>query len=372
MEIYGRQGFGRWSFPLFYYAVAQTPIRALRIKHFRKAGRKNEYKEETGRQELAETGGRIPLQGYRCTESRQPVLEELYHDPDSKLHAQGQKGGVTMPDTKMERERERHSPQVLVDTENLTREEWLDWRRRGIGGSDVSAIIGISPFRTARDIYYDKLGIAAVEEDEGNWVAMEMGHLLEDLVAKIFERRTGLDIYQIKKMFRHPLYPFMLADVDYFITMPDGTKAILEIKTTNYNAKDLWWKDGRETVPAYYEAQGRHYMAVMDIDRVFFCCLYGNTEDETIIREIHRDMAYEEEMVFLEQEFWDSHVQKQVPPPYLEDGDVILASARQYCGRADKNAETVVLNGAMPCRLIVCGGMSQDILPFSIIRRNLW
>ena len=97
-----------------------------------------------------------------------------------------------MPDTNMERE--RHSPLVLVDTEDLTREEWLDWRRRGIGGSDVSAIIGISPFRTARDIYYDKVGIAAVEENEGNWVAMEMGHLLEDLVAKIFERKTGLKI----------------------------------------------------------------------------------------------------------------------------------------------------------------------------------
>ena len=204
-----------------------------------------------------------------------------------------------MPDTNMERE--KHSPLVLVDTEDLTREEWLDWRRRGIGGSDVSAIIGISPFRTARDIYYDKVGIAAVEENEGNWVAMEMGHLLEDLVAKIFERKTGLKIYQIKKMFRHPLYPFMLADVDYFITMTDGTKAVLEIKTTNYNAKDHWWKDGRETVPVHYEAQGRHYMAVMDMDRVFFCCLYGNTEDEVIIRELRRDMAYEEEMIFLEQ-----------------------------------------------------------------------
>ena len=85
---------GIWQtvIPAFYYAVAQTPIRALRIKHFRKAGRKNEYKRETGRQKLAETGSRISLQGYRCTESRQPVLEELYHDPDSKLHARGQKG----------------------------------------------------------------------------------------------------------------------------------------------------------------------------------------------------------------------------------------------------------------------------------------
>ena len=80
---------------------------------------------------------------------------------------------------------------MLVETENLSRGEWLDWRRRGIGGSDVAAIMGISPFRTARDIYYDKLGIAAVDEDKGNWVAMEMGNLLEDLVARIFERRTG-------------------------------------------------------------------------------------------------------------------------------------------------------------------------------------
>ena len=124
-------------------------------------------------------------------------------------------------------ERERYTPLVLTETESLTREQWLDYRRQGIGGSDVAAIIGISPFRTARDIYYDKLDIAAVEEYEGNWVAMEMGHLLEDLVAEIFRHKTGFEIYQVKKMFCHPVYRFMLADVDYFITMPDGAKAIL-------------------------------------------------------------------------------------------------------------------------------------------------
>ena len=46
-----------------------------------------------------------------------------------------------------------------------------------------------------------------MEEEEGNWVAMEMGHLLEDLVAEIFHRKTGYEIYQIKKMFAHPQYP---------------------------------------------------------------------------------------------------------------------------------------------------------------------
>lgn len=152
---------------------------------------------------------------------------------------------------------------MLVETADLSEEDWLDYRRRGIGGSDVSAIFGTSPFRTARDLYYDKLNIASVEDDEGNWVAMEMGHLLEPLVAKIFERKTGYRVYQIKKMFQHPQYPWMLADVDYFVELPDGTTAILEIKTTNYNARDNWWMNGKETVPVYYESQGRHYMAVL-------------------------------------------------------------------------------------------------------------
>lgn len=76
----------------------------------------------------------------------------------------------------------------------------------------------------------------------------------------------------------------MLADLDYLVEMPGGGTAILEIKTTNYNARDNWWYNGQEIVPVYYESQGGHYMSVMDIDRVYFCCLYGNTEDETIIR----------------------------------------------------------------------------------------
>lgn len=188
--------------------------------------------------------------------------------------------------------KERHQPRVLVETAGLSEEEWLAYRQKGIGGSDVAALLGISPWRTARDLFYDKLNIAVVEDHEDNWVALEMGHLLEPLVAKIFQHRTGYKIYQIKKMFQHPKYPWMLADVDYFVELPDGTTAILEIKTTNYNAKDNWWLDGEETIPAYYESQGRHYMAVMDVDRCFFCCLYGNNEQESIIRDMQRDLAY--------------------------------------------------------------------------------
>ena len=224
-----------------------------------------------------------------------------------------------------------YEPQELVDTSSLGNEEWLSYRRRGIGGSDAAAILGISPWRTARDLYYDKLNVVKADMDE-NWVALEMGHLLEDLVAQIFAKKTGLHIFQRKIMFQHPLYPWMLADLDYLVELPDGSNAILEIKTTNYNARENWWYNGEEIVPVYYESQGRHYMSVMNLDRVYFCCLYGNNEDEVIIRHLDRDYAYESELIALEDAFWNGHVQKRQLPDYTESGDLILQSLQRWKG----------------------------------------
>ena len=237
-----------------------------------------------------------------------------------------------------------YTPGVLVETKDLPEKQWLEWRRKGIGGSDASIVLGISPFATARDLYFDKLGDVSYKDDNSNWVALQIGHLLEDLVAEIFHKKTGFPIYQIKKMFYHPLYPYMLADVDYFVTLPSGETAILEIKTTNYNGKDAWWMDGKETVPVNYEAQGRHYMAVTNLNHVFYCCLYGNSEDNVIIRHIERDAAYEEELTALEGIFWNENVLKKIPPPYTEDGDLVLQSVKHQVGMADPEAPAVELS----------------------------
>ena len=245
-----------------------------------------------------------------------------------------------------------YEPLVLVDTADLPEDEWLEYRRRGIGGSDAAAILGVSPFATARDLYYDKLKVVSYEDGESNWVAKKVGHLLEDLVAEIFHVKTGFEIYQVKKMFYHPVHTYMLADVDYFIRLPNGKTAILEIKTTNYNAKDHWWCDGQEIVPINYEIQGRHYMCVMNVDEVYYCCLYGNNENEVIIRHIERDLDYEAELIALEGNFWNEHILAQVPPPYTEDGDLIIESARRHFGPADENAPEIVLSVPLASSLV--------------------
>ena len=135
-------------------------------------------------------------------------------------------------------------PDVLTPTADLSREEWLSFRRQGIGGSDAAAVLGISPFRTGVDLYYDKLG-QPVEDDEQNWVAKEVGTLLEDLVARIFAKKTGLKVWPMPAMYRHPDHPCMLADIDRLVMLPKGETAILECKTTNANATSKWEYDGK-------------------------------------------------------------------------------------------------------------------------------
>ncbi len=66
----------------------------------------------------------------------------------------------------------------------------------------------------------------------------------------------------------------MLAGLDFLVEMPDGSTAILERKSTNYNARDKWEYDGKPIVPVYYESQGRHYMAVMNPNRVYLLPLW--------------------------------------------------------------------------------------------------
>lgn len=235
-----------------------------------------------------------------------------------------------------------YKPEVLVSTEGLTNEQWLEYRRLGIGGSDAAAVMGLSPFCTMRDLYYDKCGIQAVmEEEESNWVAKQVGHRLEDLVAEIFSVKTGLKVYPVRKMFKHPLFPFMLADVDFFIDFGDGRTGILECKTTNYNCQNKWAND---SVPVNYEYQGRHYMAVMNLDEVYFACLYGNNENEFIIRHMERDLDMEEEFDCRGSKFLEGVCTEEDRTAIHRKTGLVLESIRRHYGPAEKDSETVKLS----------------------------
>lgn len=216
---------------------------------------------------------------------------------------------------------------VLTSTEGMPEAEWLEWRKKGIGGSDAGAVLGVSPYKTIRDVYCEKIGRVPDVTEEGNWVALEVGKRLEDLVAEIFSRKTGFRVWQEKVMFQHPLYPFMLADIDYFFETPEGEVGILECKTSNVYAKEKWDDD---SVPYHYEIQCRHYMAVKNVGLAYCACLFSNSETDFVYRRIERDLDFEEVMIEQEEAFWYENVQAGMEPMLYGDGDLILANLRRY------------------------------------------
>lgn len=112
-------------------------------------------------------------------------------------------------------------------------EEWLELRRKGIGSSEVATILGLNPFDTPYLLWRRKRGELA-EEPESE--AMLMGHMLEDVVAKRWQRETGLEILpgsEEEILFVDEERPFMRVSPDrLYRKRPDGDEGILECKTT--------------------------------------------------------------------------------------------------------------------------------------------
>lgn len=111
-------------------------------------------------------------------------------------------------------------------------EEWLRERENGIGASEVGAILGLSPFDTPFSLFLKKT--KQVEPEPEN-VAMKMGHLLEPVVAQLWEEATGEKVIKASAadiIYVHPEHDFMRATPDRIVK---GRKKLLEIKTTVTN-----------------------------------------------------------------------------------------------------------------------------------------
>ena len=117
---------------------------------------------------------------------------------------------------------------ILVSTENLSTEEWLRWRQKGIGGSDVAPILGISKWSSAIDIWLSKTNQKRDEVVENE--AMTWGKILEPVIRDRFKEVTGRKVIEVHAILQNEEHPFMIADIDGLTTDDSGEPAILECK----------------------------------------------------------------------------------------------------------------------------------------------
>ena len=206
----------------------------------------------------------------------------------------------------------------LVSTKDLSHEDWLRSRKQGIGGSDIAAICGLSPFKSPLSVYFDKVSDAVEVVDNER---MRIGRDLEDYVARRFEEETGKKVRRNNYILQHEDYPFLLANIDREIV---GENAILECKTTNSFAKKSW-EDG---IPDYYTLQVHHYISVMDLDRAYLAVLIGNECFRYYT--IERDEEIIKNLIAISEDFWKNYVEKQIEPPPDGSNEYTERLAKRY------------------------------------------
>lgn len=204
-----------------------------------------------------------------------------------------------------------------------TKEEWLQMRKKGIGGSDVACILGHSPFKNAKDIYKSK--IEDVEQITNK--AIEFGNDFEPIIFNAFKYKYK-NIYEVIDykdiMFRNIWTPFLQASLDgVLVNKKTLDVGILEIKTAQ-ERKGKWYDNfGNRIVPQYYLDQAIHYFNTTGANFVVFYTLinYENPVNDRDMEFLTPRIYFRKDLdIYCKQvfdecyKFWNNNVLKGIEP----------------------------------------------------------
>lgn len=140
---------------------------------------------------------------------------------------------------------------------SLTAEQ-LEARKRGVGGSDAAAALGLSKWKTARQLYAEKRGEITLDiyDEEAIW----WGNALEPIVRQRYAEKTGYTVRLPEKTLWHPVHTFMCAHIDGFVDDPRrGYEGKTAFRSTGWGEQDT------DQIPTEYLIQVQHYMIVSDM-----------------------------------------------------------------------------------------------------------
>lgn len=196
-----------------------------------------------------------------------------------------------------------------------SREEWLEHRKAGIGSSEVATILGLNPYETPYQLWRRKLGL---DEPKEETYAMRRGHYLEASVAATWEGELGRVVDKDSEgdwLIINRERPYLRVSPDRTYTLQDGSKGILECKTTNLRIDPL-------NVPSQWFTQLQYQLGVAELERGSIAWLMAGYEFG------HIDLIFVpdffERLVEEVDHFVNYHLGEQIAPELRNVSDVVL------------------------------------------------
>lgn len=217
------------------------------------------------------------------------------------------------------------------------RAAWLAERRQGIGGSDLAAIMGLSPWATPVTVWLDKTGRQPPQEENE---AMRIGRELEDFVARRYTMETGRTVQRYNTMLHDGC---LLGNLDRLVVMPGEkvashkqeirTDTLLECKTSSCE-----W-DGE--VPLYYQTQVQHYMGLCPALKMADVAVLFLWRKHFEIYRVERDQAVIDHIQRVLREWWERHVVNDEMPQPTNEIDCKLLWSRSNPGKSVMASDTI-------------------------------
>lgn len=209
------------------------------------------------------------------------------------------------------------------------RAEWLEYRKDGIGSSEVATILGLNPWETQYQLWRRKKGLDAPKDET---FAMKAGRYLEDAVSQFWADETGRTVIKSSAgdwLYKNTEKGFLQASPDRMFWIPgmpknNDNKGILECKTTqmSIDADDL---------PKHWFCQVQYQLGVAELQQGSLAWLCSGREFG------YKDIAFVPDfygwMIEEIERFWVDNIIGNVEPAATNVQDVLLKYNRHTDGK---------------------------------------
>jgi putative phage-type endonuclease len=204
-------------------------------------------------------------------------------------------------------------------------ENWYEFRKNGIGGSEMGTVLGLDKYNTVIRTFHEKVGTVEMRHEDN--AKMFFGRYMEDKIADLWKYFDGttdgwIENYKNDKIIRdcrkingyvvNPSYPWLFASLDRVQNIKGGinmltgekltTEAVLEVKTLSYWSASMW----EGGIPISYLVQVHVYMIILETDYAELAILKDG--NDFTVEKIQRDDELCKRIIEISKGFWFNRV----------------------------------------------------------------
>lgn len=199
-------------------------------------------------------------------------------------------------------------------------------RQKHLGGSDAPAVLGVSSWATPVELWQQKVGIAANEDDPDRQRIFKRGQALEPFIRgmvidKLRDEGHDVELLACNQRYFHPQHKFLTAEIDFELRL-DGEHVNGDAKSVTWAARKKWGEEGSEDIPIEYAAQFMHGLDVSPGKRRRCVVAALRSFDDVDIYWTVRDDETIEGMRAKLVDFWESHVLTRIAPDPEKFSDI--------------------------------------------------